>query len=171
MWTAPDIISTAIAVLGLIVSIVGLTVVIVQVRKARGAAEAAAEAVRDARGDVMRRVTEADLGAVVSELRGLQDRLRADQHDAALRSCQGAWERLVALRSRHESRIPRERHERLSQAISTLTRVREALEPRDGGAPVDMDIGSTNSEIEEVVELVVSWQQSSLFLEYEEQEP
>ena len=165
MWSAPDIVNAAIAAGGLLVSVIGIIAIFVQVRKARGAAEAASDATRRTREEVAQRVTEADLGTVTSELRSLQDRLRADQREAALRSCQDIRQRFAALRARPVPGVPQERWELLAWAMATLTRIREALEqPRDA-AESALDIASTNSEVEKMIDIVVEWQQSSLFLE------
>lgn len=167
MWGAPDITSTAISTSGLLVSIAGLFAVFIQVRRARGAAEAASRSARATREAVMQRVTEADLGAMVSEMRALQDRLRADQREAALRSCQEIRQGFAALRARPMTEISQKRQELLTGAMAALRRIREALE--DPLAPTEsvLDIASTNSEIENMIDFVVEWQENSLFSETE----
>ena len=63
--------------------------------------------------------------------------------------------------------ISQKRQELLTGAMAALRRIREALE--DPLAPTEsvLDIASTNSEIENMIDFVVEWQENSLFSETE----
>lgn len=124
-WNAADIVNTVLAGVGIGLTAVGLAVVFWQVRKARGAAEAAREAASEAREAMAQRVTAADLGSVRANLRALLPQLRAEQYESAWLLCQDAREQLVALRSRRGLDA---RQDRLTGAIMTLAETQNILE-------------------------------------------
>ena len=61
MWSVGDTVNTVLASVGLAVAIGGLAALFWQVRKARGAAEAASKAASEARSDMVQHVTAADV--------------------------------------------------------------------------------------------------------------
>lgn len=73
----------------------------------------------------------------------------------------------MGLRSRSAHQIPEGQRRELARAITTLTRIREALEePGQPPAP-SMEVAATNSEIERMIDLVVEWRESPLSLQME----
>ena len=162
-----DITNTVLAGVGLGVAVLGLGFVYWQIRKLRGATEAASKAASAARSEMVQQVTTAELGSVSTALDAFQNQLRAGQMEAALLSCQGIRRQLVGLRSRSAHQIPEERRTELAWAITTLTRIREVLdEPEETSAPT-MEVAATNSEIERMIDLVVEWRESPLSLQME----
>lgn len=167
MWTDADLTNTFLASVGLLVAMVGLGFVYWQIRKLTGAAEAASQADSNARSEMAQQVTTAELGSVNTALDAFQNQLRAGQMEAALLSCQGIRRQLVGLRARSAHEIPGARQTELAWAITTLTRIREALEYPTEAATPTIDVAATNSEIERMIDLVVEWRESPLSLEKE----
>ena len=159
MWSDADIVNAALAGVGLVAGSGGLWFAY----KAFGAAETASQAARAARDKITQRVTAADLGSVRTALDAFQNQLRASQQEAALLSCQNIRRQLVALRSRPGLDIPVERRRELGWAITTLRRLREALEEPEP----QLNVASTNSEVERIIDLVVEWEETPLSLEKE----
>ena len=168
MWSLGDTVNTVLAGTGLTVAIVGLGAVYWQIRRTASMAQAARRAAVAARETIVQRVTAADLGSVNAGLDALQNELRAGQREAALLSCQGIRRQLVALRSRSAPRLPTEMRIGLQWTISTLTKIREALEGTPEITAPALDITATNSDIERMIDLVVEWRESPLSLEPEE---
>lgn len=168
MWSIGDTVNTVLAATGLAVAIVGLAIVYWQVRKTASIAAAARRAATAAREAIGQRVTAADLGSVSTGLDAFQNQLRAGQREAALLSCQGIRRQLVALRSRSTTRLPEEMQGELRWAISTLTKIREALEGAAETTAPDLDVAATNTDIERMIDLVVAWRESPLSLEPED---
>lgn len=167
MWSDADVVNTTLASAGLLVAIVGLGAVYWQIRKVRGAAEAARDASSDALQAMAQRVTAADLSSVRTALRALQNELRASQTESALLSCQSIQEQLAALRKRQEIHGPTARREGVTRALGTLGRLRDALELRRIDSEADFDTVDWNNRISATVQLVVEWQESALFLSAE----
>lgn len=167
MWSIGDTVNTVLAATGLAVAIVGLAIVYWQVRKARGAAEAASQAATETQEAMTQRITAADLGSVGTALEALQNQLHAGQRETALRACQSLRRQLIALRARNASRLPKHRREELTWAVSTLSAIRESLERPPEDPEGTLDIAATNSDIDRIIDLVVEWQESPLSLETE----
>lgn len=124
-WDSADVVSIVLASTGIGLTVIGLGLVLWQVRQARGAAEAAREAATEAREAMTQRVTAADLGSVRANLRALLEQLHAGQYDPARYPCQESREHLVALRTRPGLD---ERQGRITEAITTLAETQGILE-------------------------------------------
>lgn len=169
IWNAADVVNTVLAVVGILLTAVGLAVVFWQVRQARDAAEAASRAATEAREAMAQRLTAVDLGSIHTALRTLQDQLRARQTQAALASCQAVRGQLVALRTRDEARISPGHLDELTRGMGTIAQVQEALERQQAGDGQQMDIAAANNKISTLIDLMV--ERRTLFLEREEQAP
>ena len=166
MWTEADIVNTTLASTGLLVAIVGLAAVYWQIRKVRGAAEAAQSAATTSREVMARRVTAADLGSTRVALRALRGELRSGGVEHALLSCDLIRESLVALHARNTGRISEERRDALDDAVATVRSIQQELEQaRAGSEP--FDASEVYSMVADLIDFVVDWQESPLSLEGE----
>ena len=123
-WNAADLVNTVLAVVGILLTMIGVWFVYRQARQARGTAEATREAATEAREVMTQRVTVMELGSVRANLRELLEQLRAGQYEPALHLCQESREQLVALRTRPGLD---DRQGRITEAITTLAETQGIL--------------------------------------------
>ena len=160
LWNAADIVNTVLAGIGIGLTAVGLAVVFWQVRKARGAAEAAREAASEAREVMAQRATATDLGSIHTQLRTILDDLRAQRYESAWLTCQEVREHLVALRVRPGLEG---QQERITEALAILSSIQRTL---GLDAPENADIDMSDG-IRSMLDLVVELREHALFSERE----
>lgn len=168
MWSDADWVNTGLAGFGVLVAIVGLAIVVWQVRKARSAAEAASQAATEAREAMARYVTAADLGSVRAGLRTLQEQLRAGQFEPALAACQSIREQVAGLRTRRAFQTSQRRLDEHDRVMQGLSEVQESLERTYLGTGPELDVATANGRISGLLDRVVEWQDGAVFLDTEE---
>ncbi len=154
-WDSADVVSAVLASTGIGLTVIGLGLVLWQVRQARGAAEAAREAASEAREAMAQRVTAADLGSIHTGLRRLLDALQNQQGQSAQAACQEVREQMVALRARSGLQ---DQQEHITEAITTLSRTQDILE-RESQPEADIDMNG----IRAILDLVVEIRERALF--------
>jgi len=160
MWSEADWVNTGLASFSVLVAIGGVGIVVWQVRKARGAAEAARDAATSAREGMARRVTSADLEVVRRVLREMLDDLQGGEIQTLWADCQDARERLMEMRARPGLG---DQQQHLTFAITGLREIQENI-TADESATSDFD---TSASLQAVLETVVELQQRALFFEGE----
>ena len=89
-----------VSVAGGVIGLFGFILVIVQLRKTKGAAEAASTAAREAVNSVSANQSLSDLGSVIGGLKEIQTANRGELYETALLRIQTVREQLSALRAR-----------------------------------------------------------------------
>lgn len=166
MWSIGDTVNTVLAATGLAVAIVGLAIVYWQVRKARGAAEAAREATSEAMQVMARYVTAADLGSVRAGLRTILDSLQdldnleEGDRQSVWRRCQDVREHLIEL---HVRPGLEDQQGLLNTAITRVSEAQKALDDGDGA----VDWGGVRRNVSAGLDSVLEVRQHALFLREE----
>ena len=111
----------------LLVSVAGFTVAIVQIRRARSAAEAASRAATEARDSLVHRLSIGDLARVSSEIDRLKELHRNQQWQRALDQHPRVRQTLVEVRSRIHDQ-PAETVTAFQEAIAQLAEMESAVE-------------------------------------------
>ena len=160
MWSDADITNTVLASVGVAIAIGGLILVYCQVRKARGAAEAARDATSEAMQAMAQRFTTADLDMVRSALRTILDNLQDEDPRSGWSSCQDVREHLIELRARPGL----ETHQgQLTPAITSVSEAQKTLESGDGA----VDWGEVRRNVSDALDSILELRQHALFFKEE----
>ena len=160
MWSAADIVNTVLASVGIAIAIGGLAIVVWQIRKATGAAEAARDATSKTMQALAQRFTTADLDLVRTALRTILDNLQGEDRQSVWSGCQDTRERLIELRARPGLE---NQQGQLTPAITSVSEAQKALD--DGVGEVDW--GDVRKNVSDALDSVVELQQHALFFKEE----
>ena len=139
-----------------LLAVAGFVALWLQVRKARNAAEVAQQATRDTLVKMSERFTIADLSEVRSKLGHVQEALRGERFETALRDIQDLRAGLTQLRTRKG--FTDEAHQtQIQDIVVTLAKFQDRLERRLNDDAVDVQVPVLNKKLADYILIVTSW--------------
>ena len=150
-----------------LLAVAGFLVLWVQVRRARGAAEAARQATQDAFSAMSERVTIADLSRIRARIGHVQEALRSNKFEIALIHMQDLRTELVQLRSRRSFGSD-DRQATIQGIVTSLSRYQDTLERRVGDPNVDVHVSKINSRLGDSILILAAWSEEVRFTQEDE---
>jgi len=138
-----------IGVVGSLLSLLGVIIALVQIRKTLAAARAAAVAAKDTQLAIARSVLLTDVSACVRSVEEVKVLVRVEKHEAALMRVTDLSTMLIQLQSLHAQQAANERVD-FTKMLSQLAVMRESLEQRVNNQEAEINPVKVNTQLSNI---------------------